>query len=289
MRTIHALAIIAFTSLLVLPNVTLYSFTGAQPQAGVLSEATPTGVVTLNEHGLPTGALWAVAVGSENQSAAAPKNISYTLPYGNYTVNVYAPSGFNSIHQFREFVNGSQTFVTVYFEQSTGLYSIYFEESGLPSNSSGPYVNWGVTLNGSLQTAGTTTLLQSLAFVVPNGTYPYSIYSPLYNSSPNAGNVSVTGRDVYVNVSFSLAPPSNKTSVPLGTHPGASSGGRTPGFPFVWVSLLAVAVVAAVMGSSLVLYRLRGSRIGKPSTAYRGYIDVADRLRESSDPSRPKQ
>lgn len=79
-------------------------------------------------------------------------------------------------------------------------YAVNFRESGLPANSI-----WNVTLNGTSQ----TSFLNTITFNEPNGTYPFSVLSPLpngpgsrYVGSPLLGSVTVKGAAVTVPVAF---------------------------------------------------------------------------------------
>jgi DNA-binding beta-propeller fold protein YncE len=77
---------------------------------------------------------------------------------------------------------------------------VTFFESGLPSGG-----NWTVTLGGESESSTSSTI----AFDVPNGTYAYTIRTPLTNvtAGSSTGSVRVHGYAVRVDVSFGPALP----------------------------------------------------------------------------------
>ena len=79
---------------------------------------------------------------------------------------------------------------------STQTYSVTFSETGLPQN-----VSWYVLLNGT----GTTTYDPSVIFDEPNGTYGYLVGdSHGFSVTPRQGNITVSGKDVLIDVHFSV-------------------------------------------------------------------------------------
>lgn len=80
---------------------------------------------------------------------------------------------------------------------SPQVYSVVFNESGLPQN-----ISWYVLLNGT----GTTAYSPSITFVEPNGTYSYLIGDSYgFAVTPQTGNVSVNGRNVEISVHFAVS------------------------------------------------------------------------------------
>jgi outer membrane protein assembly factor BamB len=77
------------------------------------------------------------------------------------------------------------------------LYAVTFTEAGLPSSTS-----WSVTLNGSLESSTSTTIV----FMEPNGVYPFTV-TPVsgYLASPGSGDVTVSGMASGQAVSFSTS------------------------------------------------------------------------------------
>ncbi len=74
------------------------------------------------------------------------------------------------------------------------LYTVTFTESGLPTGTS-----WSVTLNGSLESSTTT----SIVFMESNGMYPYTVGAVVgYTPSPPSGTVEVSGAAVAKGVTF---------------------------------------------------------------------------------------
>ena len=80
---------------------------------------------------------------------------------------------------------------------SPQVYSVVFNESGLPQN-----ISWYVLLNGT----GTTTYSPSITFSEPNGTYTYFVGdSHGFSVTPQIGNVTVSGNNVEINVHFAVS------------------------------------------------------------------------------------
>ena len=74
-------------------------------------------------------------------------------------------------------------------------YRVTFMEVGLPSGT-----NWSLALNGISQSSTGTTI----AFMVPNGTYPFGVGSTSgYAVTPSAGNVTVRGAPASQPLTFS--------------------------------------------------------------------------------------
>jgi len=74
------------------------------------------------------------------------------------------------------------------------IYAVTFTESCLPSG-----MFWSVTLDGAIYNSTTDTK----TFLVPNGTYPYTIRSvPGYSASPSSGNITVNGANVKQAITF---------------------------------------------------------------------------------------
>ena len=104
------------------------------------------------------------------------------------------------------------------------LYSITFNESGLPSGTP-----WSVTLNGSSK-SGTG----GLAFTEPNGTYSFSVGAIAgYSASPSSSTIKVNGAAVTQSITFSALPPGqyslifSETGLPAGTNWSVTVGSTT--------------------------------------------------------------
>ncbi len=103
-------------------------------------------------------------------------------------------------------VTGNATVINVTFAKPT--YVLTFSETGLPSG-----MNWTATVNGVL-TAGNGS---SIAFSEPDGTYNYSLSANGYTAKPFQGNVTISGKAVTVNVTFTkILPLSVNTTITIG-------------------------------------------------------------------------
>jgi hypothetical protein len=265
---------------------------GVSSQAGVRMDSTtnPSGTVIISERGLAAGSDWSVALGSTNQTAQAGQDINFTLPYGNYSFDVFPPTGYASASRINLTLGGPQEAFTIYFTPSGPTYPIYFSETGLPQPATAPYINWGVYLNGAPEETGTTGNVQTLIFHMVNGTYAYNVFSTEDVATSPSGNISVTGNPAYVNVTFVPSPASNVTPPPLGTPGGSGHGSPTISFdPYLPLAGVIASMVAALLAATLVFYRIRGPRIGKPSNAYREYVAAASGVRSPSADSRGQQ
>jgi hypothetical protein len=142
--------------------------------------------VTFEAAGLLAGDLWTVTAGgitSPNENST--QGFTLSLANGTYT---YAPSSADPAYRATGgtlTVDGSP--VTVRIPYAQVMFLVTLELSGLPSAST-----WSVTFNGS--TGGALPASATASYLVPNGTYPYSIGVPSgYTASPGEGTVHVEG------------------------------------------------------------------------------------------------
>lgn len=205
--------------------------------------------LTFAETGLPTNASWSVRLfgasgypaprGGSSSNATLVLEVpngtyNYTLPAVEYGNSVYTSSPASGSVA----INGSAASVAVSFSAAP-LSVLTFAESGLPlgtfwsvdiaANATPPGWNatptplcFGVTYwNGSA-----TTVVE---FAVPAGSYDYSIGNVTLNSTeyvptPSAGNLTLTGTAVTVNVSFASVPLFNLTFDETGLPAGGPNG-----------------------------------------------------------------
>ena len=204
--------------------------------------------VSFSESGLPNGTFWSVTlVGATAGAGDGPDcggyywngstnaTVNFTVPDGTYaysidnttngsTVYVPTPSG-GSVA-----VNGSAVTVEVAFAP-LAKYTVTFAESGLPSGTF-----WAVALTGSTVVTPETPACggyawngstnATLTFTLSNGTYGFVVGntsngSSEYLPSPAAGNLTVDGGNVTVDVSFAAVAlynvTFNETGLPNGT------------------------------------------------------------------------
>jgi YVTN family beta-propeller protein len=167
--------------------------------------------VSFSETGLPVGAAWTVNV---TPSIAQPTNnaslLYYLVPFWtSFNFTVIASGGFAPTP-----ASGSERGldpwetqdISIAFSQVGTSYGVNFTESGLP-----PGGGWSADLDG-LRVSGTAP---SIGFLVPNGTYGFSVADSVLNGTqyvptPGSGTVTVNGSAVVEDLSFQ---PSTPTSV----------------------------------------------------------------------------
>jgi|GEM_PF-4782587 len=114
-------------------------------------------------------------------------NISASPSY--YTLTVSAPY-YNKSYESIEVFSGKTTEVSITLHR---LYVLWFNETGLPGK------KWGVYLDG----INNTTSGSSISFLVPNGTYNYSVITAKgYGGSPSSGIISVNGHNSSIAINF---------------------------------------------------------------------------------------
>jgi hypothetical protein len=104
------------------------------------------------------------------------------------------------------------------FAAPAQTFNVSFNETGLPVDT-----NWNVTLNGATNNStGVSIGFHDLV----NDSYPFTVGSvPSYNSKPSSGTVTVDGKNVTENITFSAVPPPPKYNVTFdeaGLSPGTS-------------------------------------------------------------------
>ena len=214
---------VGFTDYTPNPSSGVLAVSGA-PAAKAITFSQTLWPVTFVENGLPAGTLWNVTTtstynGTSNllQSSATNKIVmmlanssyGYTAAAAGYVGNgpvVYGLSG-----GFLEW--GFPMVVNVTFTPM----SVTFVEAGLTSGA-----QWAVTLGAMLETTTTT----SISFVVPSGTYSYSIaaISSGWTVSPGTGSTTVSGSSLGVPVLFTVssAPTYSIYFTASGIFPGTS-------------------------------------------------------------------
>jgi len=157
---------------------------------------TPESRVTFLEFGLPVGTPWTVHLGGYALSSADP-SVVFQVPNGTYAYAIANAYGFAATPGSGSIVaNGSPINVSVTFAPIVvPTYNVTFQESGLAAG-----VAWTITFNG---TPATVQAPSSLAFIEPNGSYPYTV-TPIvgYNTTILDGNVTVVGGDVTVTIDW---------------------------------------------------------------------------------------
>ncbi|MGC8565262.1 MAG: YncE family protein [Thermoplasmata archaeon] len=164
------------------------------------------------ESGLPSGTSWSVNVNSISL-LSNKTNITFLEPNGSYSYRIGLVPGYKPSPSSGTFiVNGANLNILITFTIVT--YNIKFVETGLPSGTP-----WSVTLNGTKESSSGNTI----KFAEPNGSYSYSIETPISGSTgvqfiltQSKGTITVNGTNTGVNVTYitqyyltMLANPSN--------------------------------------------------------------------------------
>ncbi|HTT35220.1 MAG TPA: hypothetical protein VMH78_05065, partial [Thermoplasmata archaeon] len=157
--------------------------------------------VTIREDGLPNGTSWSVTLAGDQRTTTSD-SIVFQEPAGNYYlwvpwVSSYEPTpGSETVT-----VPNADLEVDILFTWVTGnsTFAMTFYEAGLPAGTS-----WSVTV-GSTQTASAPS---SIAFVLPNGTYSFSVPDAAgYSAVPAAGTFRLDGEANWTSIVFVVRPP----------------------------------------------------------------------------------
>ncbi|MDA8054926.1 MAG: hypothetical protein M0Z77_04660, partial [Thermoplasmatales archaeon] len=155
--------------------------------------------LSFTQSGLPTGTTWAISLNGEVKSSATT-SIIFNATNGTYqfaigTLNGYKTDVYSGVIR----VEGNSVINTISWEKSTS--AIYLIQSGIPDGTV-----WSATLTGTTFDNTTIDLTVSstkdqIVFSVPNGTYRYTVHSPLWWVVSNAeGTISVPGASTSVTI-----------------------------------------------------------------------------------------
>lgn len=146
-------------------------------------------------NGTSLGWAWTISLLEGTQGLTFGLDIQFHLPNGTYeykatsTNRSYYPE--QPTGKFT--VNGKSISRDIVFNLVT--YNVFFTEAGLPHGTP-----WCLSFNDTRSNVSST----SIGFLVPNGTYRYSIStSPNYTSAYSAGQITVNGSSLYKNITFS--------------------------------------------------------------------------------------
>ena len=164
--------------------------------------------VTFNETGLGTQSvpgettipLWSVTFDGISQSAAA-RNISFTVPTGNYAYAVFPPSGYYILSKTGT-ISVANANVLVSLSFASSRYEAVFNETGLPMSGTGSL--WNVTIVNSTHAVFRQSSINStIGVTLPNGTYTYTISGlGMYIPNPETGTFTISGGNYYQRVNF---------------------------------------------------------------------------------------
>lgn len=150
--------------------------------------------VTFNSVGLPSGTPWSVTLGKTTMSTTGTQ-IQFMAMNGTYAFGVTKPSIYSaSPISGTALVYGENIVKDVSF--SLIEHQITFAQTGHPVGES-----WSVNLSGNVQ----STTGDNITYMMPNGTYSYSISgNQYYLAKPGTGMVLVNGADTTEPIQFVL-------------------------------------------------------------------------------------
>lgn len=221
------------------PETGSVDYTGNSIVNQVVFEATPqpSYTITFTQSGLPSGTQWSVTLG-ESTLQSTGSTISFDPVNGTYSYGIGGVPGYSAdSYGGSVVVDGQDTGVSVTFTQVT--YSVTFKTLGLPSG-----MTWYLNLSSGQSFSSTES---ELSFILPNGTYSYSVDNVSdYNSTPAAGTFTVSGNSpAPIQISFdrnASVPP----AVPANNNPN------------IWAYIIGIIIGGAVVGvSAVVIYYVR--------------------------------
>ena len=172
--------------------------------------------VTFTESGLPSGTSWSVTLNGTAHTSTS-SSLTFSAPNGTYNYSVANIPGYTVFPSAgTAIISGAPLGVTVtYTSIPPGSYMVTFNETGLPTGT-----NWAVTLNGN-QTSNTGP---TITFTEKDGTYNYTVGVPVgYTAAPSSGSVTVVGKAVGQNVTFTKSSGPTQYTVTF-TESGLPSG-----------------------------------------------------------------
>ena len=154
-------------------------------------------IVTFKESGLPSTSTWYVNITGENSSGQISAGSSFTthLANGTYYYTIGTPDKIYAASSSKFAVNGATLPVNISF--SNVKYKVTFTESGLPSTST-----WYVNITGE-NSSGQISAGSSFTINLTNGTYYYTIGTPLKNLSASSSKFTINGASLSESVTFS--------------------------------------------------------------------------------------
>jgi len=172
-------------------------------QAQQFSPGSSLYLVQFQETGLPSvssnsgyGSLWGVNVSGQIHESSTTTIALYLQPGNNISYKVVTLANYSSTPSSGKFnVSASNVVIDISFVPT--VYSISFNETGLPSTGSG--TEWSITFNG----ANIYSSTNSISLSEPNGNYSYSISNEsIYVPNPTTGIARVNGSSIVIPVQF---------------------------------------------------------------------------------------
>ena len=147
--------------------------------------------VVFHENGLLSGTAWNVTLNGQSLTSTGT-TAAFNIMKGTYQYTVGSVPGYeNTVISGTIDVNGNMTIQAGFLSSS---YLISIHETGLPLGTA-----WSAAIGTSIVQSDTTFLSMS----VTNGSYTYTIYSPInYSSNITSGSVQVSGSGASIQVGF---------------------------------------------------------------------------------------
>lgn len=150
--------------------------------------------VTFEENSFPKGDLWYLNLSNGESFSTTNSTIICNLPDGNYSYTSAAENSYYLTSGTFQIKDQSLVIDLQFTPVKLRTYTISFDESGLL-----PGTTWSVTLNGKI----TSSVGSSLTFLVPNGTYLYSVGNVSgFLPQPSNGNIIVDGSNISIPLIF---------------------------------------------------------------------------------------
>jgi hypothetical protein len=148
--------------------------------------------VTFTESGLPAGTSWSVTIGTATVGSTTT-DLTFNEPNGTYSFHIGIVSGWETTGLGSVTVSGANAGYGLPF--TPVAYAVTFQESGLPSGT-----GWSVTVGGTTL----SSIMSTIQFSLPNGTYTYSVANIANYSRAATGAFAVAGSPVVISENFSL-------------------------------------------------------------------------------------
>ena len=181
--------------------------------------------VTFVPSGVPSGTTWGVTLQGQTlyntNLNGQNDDIIFNEPDGNYSYSVYVPSPLTAQPPSGTVkVSGSPVSVSIAISQpAVKYYTLSFTETGLPSG-----VDFTVSIGTAVDSGN-----PAASFVVPNGTYYYTIANVgLYAPAPASGSKTINGANQNIAITFAQATYAvtfTETGLPSGTSWGITFDG----------------------------------------------------------------
>jgi len=149
--------------------------------------------VTFIEQGLSNNTKWGITINGTTRYSTS-SNITFYLPNGKYSFTVINLTNYQINPMSGTItVNSSSLTITIHFMK---LYSVTFEEQGLPINT-----EWGIILNGTSK----NTTSSFITFSLPSGNYKFYVLNVTnYVANPSMGSFTITNSNITITINFKL-------------------------------------------------------------------------------------